>query len=153
MSAMEDRIRVIVHDAEVVTVPLVDNLTASNAAPKASTVGAAINRKADADRVMEYVTITFDGVESDLQGVIIATGEDIPADSSQNAKSIAETFTEIAGQITDAIDEAVRTAQTGVVMLVENIAPDATTHNVSLAGLMATAAEVETMIDQVLAGQ
>lgn len=198
MSAMEDKIRVIVHDASVVTVPLVDNLTASNAAPKASTVGAAIAQKADADRVMEYVTITFNDIESDQQGLILATGEDIPADSSQNAPTVAQRLEEIdektaedilyeaggsatvkaaveaavaginnkidttlavTGGIAEAaatgtaISAAVETARAGVALSVEGIAADATTHDVSLAGLMATTAEVQTAIDEVLAGQ
>ena len=48
--------------------------------------------------------------------------------------------------------EAIASAQTGVVFSVETILPD-TNHNVSLAERMATVAQVNTMIDQVLAGQ
>lgn len=54
--------------------------------------------------------------------------------------------------IATAKTEAIASAQTGVVFSVETILPD-TNHNVSLAERMATVAQVNTMIDQVLAGQ
>jgi hypothetical protein len=102
---------------------------------------------------MQHVTITFNEIESDNQGVILATGEDIPVNSDSGAVSIADKFEAVADQIEDAIDEAVQTAQTGVAMSVENIAPDSTTHDISLAGLLATTAGVNAAIDEVLAGQ
>lgn len=153
MPDLNDMVRLIVSDASVVTVPLVDNLTASNAAPKASTVGAALALKVDTATIMQHVTITFNEIESDNQGVILATGEDIPVNSDSGAVSIADKFEAVADQIEDAIDEAVQTAQTGVAMSVENIAPDSTTHDISLAGLLATTAGVNAAIDEVLAGQ
>lgn len=88
MSELNDMVRVYVGDADVVTVPLVDNLTASNAAPKASTVGAALAQKVDTDSVMEHVSITVDGIASDNQGVILINGDDIPIDDTQGADDI-----------------------------------------------------------------
>lgn len=90
MSELNESVYITVGDATVVTVPLVDNLTSSNAAPKASTVGAALDEKVDASDIMEYVTITFDGVESDNQGVLIVDSDDIPYDGSNNAPSIKD---------------------------------------------------------------
>ena len=81
---LNEEIRVTVEDAPAITVntPLVHNLTADNAAPTAKTVGDALEAKVDADDVMEHVTITFDGIESDNQGVLLVSAEDIPLTDS-----------------------------------------------------------------------
>ena len=81
---LNEEIRVTVEDAPAITVntPLVHNLTADNAAPTAKTVGDALALKVNADDVMEHVTITFDGIESDNQGVLLVSAEDIPLTDS-----------------------------------------------------------------------
>lgn len=81
---LNEEIMVTVEDAPAITVntPLVQNLTADNAAPTAKTVGDALAAKVDADDVMEHVTITFDGIESDQQGVLLVSAEDIPLTDS-----------------------------------------------------------------------
>ena len=81
---LNEEIRVTVEDAPAITVntPLVQNLTADNAAPTAKTVGDALEAKVDAEDVMEHVTITFDGIESDNQGVLLVSAEDIPLTDS-----------------------------------------------------------------------
>ena len=124
MSDLNDMVRVYVGDADVVTVPLVDNLTASNAAPKASTVGAALAEKVDTDSVMEHVSITVDGIESDNQGVILINGDDIPIDDTQGADDI-KTYVDAIGAKTaeDIVYESGETAtiKTVVDALAEDI--------------------------------
>ena len=124
MSELNDMVRVYVGDADVVTVPLVDNLTASNAAPKASTVGAALAQKVDTDSVMEHVSITVDGIASDNQGVILINGDDIPIDDTQDADDI-KTYVDAIGAKTaeDIIYESGETATIKEVVdaLAENI--------------------------------
>ena len=78
MSELNDNIRFTINDAPVVTVPLVQNFTATNAAPTAKYVGDALDAKLDTADVMEHVTITLDGVQSDNQGVLLVSAEDIP---------------------------------------------------------------------------
>ena len=78
MSELNDNIRFTIDDAPVVTVPLVQNFTATNAAPTAKYVGDALAAKLDTADVMEHVTITLDGVQSDNQGVLLVSAEDIP---------------------------------------------------------------------------
>ena len=90
MSELIENIDVTVDDAPVATVPLVDNFTADNAAPKASAVGTALASKVDASAVMEHVTITVDGQESDNQGVILLYGDDIPIDDTTDAPSVKD---------------------------------------------------------------
>lgn len=99
MSELNENISVTVDDAPVATVPLVNNLTADNAAPKASTVGAALALKADAATIMENVTITVDGQESDAQGVILLYGSDIPIDESTNAPDIKTAVEAVEGKL------------------------------------------------------
>ena len=88
MSELNEEVRVTVDDAPVATVPLVENFTADNAAPKASFVGSALAGKADIATIMNYVTISVDGQESDNQGVILLYGDDIPVDDTNNAPSV-----------------------------------------------------------------
>ena len=78
MSELNDNISFTINDAPVVTVPLVQNFTATNAAPTAKYVGDALAAKLDTADVMEHVTITLDGVQSDNQGVLLVSAEDIP---------------------------------------------------------------------------
>ena len=90
MSELNEEVRVTVDDAPVATVPLVDNFTADNAAPKASAVGTALAAKADIANIMNYVTITVDGQESDNQGVILLNADEIPIDDTNNAPSVKD---------------------------------------------------------------
>lgn len=80
MSELNENVEVTIDDATVVTVPLVENFTATNAAPTAKFVGDALAEKVDTDGIMEAVRITFNGIESDNQGVILASGDDIPVE-------------------------------------------------------------------------
>lgn len=84
MSELNENVEVTIDDATVVTVPLVENFTATNAAPTAKFVGDALAEKVDTDGIMEAVRITFNGIESDNQGIIMASADDIPVeDGSQ----------------------------------------------------------------------
>jgi hypothetical protein len=83
MSELNESVNVTIDDATVITVPLVTNLTATNAAPTAKTVGDALADKVDTEHIMESVTIKVNEVSSDNQGQIILRGDDIPiAESS-----------------------------------------------------------------------
>ena len=97
MSELNESVHVVFDDSTVITVPLVTNLTATNAAPTAKTVGDALAGKVDAESVMQHVRITVDGVQSDNQGVILIDGSEIPVDDTENAPSIKDAI--------DAVDQ------------------------------------------------
>lgn len=78
MSELNEAVTVTVDDATVITVPLVTNLTATNAAPTAKTVGDALAGKVDTDSIMESVTIKVNDEQSDNQGQILIDGTGIP---------------------------------------------------------------------------
>ena len=78
MSELNETVNVTVDDATVITVPLVTNLTATNAAPTAKTVGDALASKVDTDSVMEHVTVKVNNEQSDNQGQILIDGTGIP---------------------------------------------------------------------------
>lgn len=78
MSELNEGVQVTVDDATVITVPLVTNLTATNAAPTAKTVGDALAGKVDAEHIMENVTIKVNNESSDNQGQILLDGSEIP---------------------------------------------------------------------------
>lgn len=84
------RIQMGVRAVSVVTVSLDDTLSISGKAADAKAVGDALAGKADIDTLMNNVTITVDGAESDNQGVILLYGEDIPVDDSNNAPTVAD---------------------------------------------------------------
>ena len=95
MSDLNESVHVTFDDATVITVPLVTNLTATNAAPTAKTVGDALAAKVDAESVMQHVRITVDGVQSDNQGVVLIDGTQIPADGSDGAQTIRQALDSI----------------------------------------------------------
>jgi len=78
MSELNETVNVTVDDATVITVPLVTNLTATNAAPTAKTVGDALASKVDTDSIMEHVTVKVNNEQSDNQGQILIDGTGIP---------------------------------------------------------------------------
>lgn len=78
MSELNETVNVTVDDATVITVPLVTNLTATNAAPTAKTVGDALAAKVDTDSIMEHVTIKVNDEQSDNQGQILIDATGIP---------------------------------------------------------------------------
>jgi len=85
---LNEEIEEVVDDATVITVNIDDTLSVSGEAADAKAVGDALADKVDADDVMQHVTITFDGIQSDNQGVINAYGDDIPIDDTNNAPKI-----------------------------------------------------------------
>ena len=157
MSELIENIDVTVDDAPVATVPLVDNFTADNAAPKASAVGTALASKVDASAVMEHVTITVDGQESDNQGVILLYGDDIPVDDTNNAPSVkaridavdAKTAADINYAIGVSIKDKIDTvasdvATVGAKTANEIIYADTTTIKTKVDGIEATLGTVQT---------
>lgn len=101
MSELNEAVTVTVDDATVITVPLVTNLTATNAAPTAKTVGDALAGKVDADSIMESVTIKVNDEQSDNQGQILidATGIPIgPSDETTIAAAIEDVEEAIDGK-------------------------------------------------------
>ena len=89
MSELNETVNVSVDDATVITVPLVTNLTATNAAPTAKTVGDALASKVDEDEIMAHVTIKVNDEESDNQGKILIDGTGIPI-SEGSSTTIAD---------------------------------------------------------------
>ena len=89
MSELNETVNVSVDDATVITVPLVTNLTATNAAPTAKTVGDALVSKVDEDEIMVHVTIKVNDEESDNQGKILIDGTGIPI-SEGSSTTIAD---------------------------------------------------------------
>ena len=85
---LNEEIEEVVDDATVITVNIDNTLSVSGEAADAKAVGDALADKVDADDVMQHVTITFDGIPSDNQGVINAFGDDIPIDDTNNAPKI-----------------------------------------------------------------
>ena len=157
MSELIENIDVTVDDAPVATVPLVDNFTADNAAPKASAVGTALASKVDASAVMEHVTITVDGQESDNQGVILLYGDDIPVDDTNNAPTVKAAIQTVdaktAADISYAIGVSVKSKIDSVVSDVatvgaktanEIIYADTTTIKSKVDGIEATLGTVQT---------
>ena len=98
MSELNETVNVTVDDATVITVPLVTNLTATNAAPTAKTVGDALASKVDADSIMESVTIKVNDEQSDNQGQILIDATGIPI-SEGSSTTIADAV--------EAVEEAV----------------------------------------------
>lgn len=96
MSELNEGVQVEIDDATVITVPLVTNLTATNAAPTAKTVGDALASKVDVDSIMESVTIKVNNEQSDNQGQILIDGTEIPI-SDGSTTSIKDAV--------DAVDE------------------------------------------------
>lgn len=89
MSELNETVNVTVDDATVITVPLVTNLTATNAAPTAKTVGDALAGKVDTDTIMEHVTVKVNNEQSDNQGQILIDGTGIPI-SEGSSTTIAD---------------------------------------------------------------
>ena len=85
---LNEEVEMVVEDATVITTPIDETLTISGDAADAKAVGDALADKVDADDVMQHVTITFDGIQSDNQGVLLVNGDDIPIDDSNNAPDI-----------------------------------------------------------------
>lgn len=98
MSELNETVNVTVDDATVITVPLVTNLTATNAAPTAKTVGDALASKVDADSIMESVAIKVNDEQSDNQGQILIDATGIPI-SEGSSTTIADAV--------EAVEEAV----------------------------------------------
>ena len=82
------RVRMTVRGAEVVTVPIDPTLSIAGQAADAKATGDALAGKVDTASIMEHVRITFDGVQSDNQGQILAYAGDIPM--AEGGDSIAE---------------------------------------------------------------
>lgn len=90
MSELNEGVNVTVDDATVITVPLVTTFTATNAAPTAKAVGDALADKVDTESIMESVRITWNGIESDNQGVILADADDLPVDENNSVKDVLD---------------------------------------------------------------
>lgn len=92
MSELNTNVLMTVQAGPVANTPIDDTLSIAGEAADAKAVGDALANKVDTTGVMEHVTITFDGIQSDNSGVILAYGDDIPIDDSAGADSIKETI-------------------------------------------------------------
>lgn len=97
----------------------------------------------------------FDDDEADISLLFTKVGSLETATETMVTTSMIDTTLAESGKVADAgaTGTAIATAVAGAVFSVEGITPDLTTHNVSLETLLATTAEVQTAIDQMLAGQ
>ena len=119
MSELNEGVNVTVDDATVITVPLVTTFTATNAAPTAKAVGDALADKVDTESIMESVRITWNGIESDNQGVILADADDLPVeDGGDSVKDVLDAhgesidgMTEDIAEINEAITQVTATAE------------------------------------------
>lgn len=96
MSELNTNVLMTVQAGPVANTPIDDTLSIAGEAADAKAVGDALANKVDADSIMEAVRITFDGIESDNQGIILAYGDDIPIDDSAGADSIKEAIDAVA---------------------------------------------------------
>ena len=151
------RIRMSVRGSSVVTVSLDDTLTISGKAADAKAVGDALALKVDADSIMEDVTITVDGQQSDNQGVILLYGDDIPIDDTNNAPTVKAAIQTVdaktAADINYAIGVSVKSkidsvasdvATVGAKTANEIIYADTTTIKSKVDGIEATLGTVQT---------
>lgn len=123
MSELNDTVNVTVDDATVITVPLVTNLTATNAAPTAKTVGDALAEKVDTDTIMAHVTIKVNEESSDNQGQILLDASEIPI-SDGSTTSIKDALDAVDAKTAADINYA--TGQT-IKAKIDAVASDATT--------------------------
>ena len=95
MSELNTNVMMTVQAGPVANTPIDSTLSIAGNAADAKAVGDALEAKVDISSIMETVRITFDGIESDNQGIILAYGDDIPIDNGNGAKSIKETIEDV----------------------------------------------------------
>lgn len=107
------RVQMTVHGASVVTVPIDDTLAIAGQAADAKAVGDALDAKVDEASIMESVRITWNGIESDNQGVILADADDLPVDENNSVKDVLDAHGDAIDGLSGTVDDAVLvTAQT-----------------------------------------
>lgn len=108
---LNDRVRQVVRDSEVITVPIDTTLTVSGEAADAKAVGDALALKADKSELQTQVNVN--GQAPDNQGTILVRAEHIPMGEEPGAQSVQEAVEDL--QEMDASGLMMdRTAQTPV---------------------------------------
>ena len=97
------RVNMTVRGASVVTVPIDDTLAIAGQAADAKAVGDALDAKVDAASIMQSVQITWNGIQSDNQGVILADADDLPVDENDSVKDVLDAH----GEDIDGLGEAI----------------------------------------------
>ena len=95
MSELNEGVRVVVTDAEVITVPIDASLTHSGEAADAKAVGDALDLKADKREIQTAVTVN--GQRADAQGLILVTGADT-AMSATDSRTVKAAVDEVAAR-------------------------------------------------------
>lgn len=83
---LNDVVEEVVHDSEVITVPIDDTLSVSGEAADAKAVGDALDLKADKSELSTAVNVN--GQSADAQGNILVYGNHIPMSNAQGAQSV-----------------------------------------------------------------
>lgn len=85
---LNDRVRQVVRDSEVITVPIDTTLTVSGEAADAKAVGDALAEKADKSELSTAVSVN--GQTADKQGMILLYADDIPMSDAEDAESVKD---------------------------------------------------------------
>lgn len=101
------RVNMTVRGASVVTVPIDDTLSISGQAADAKATGDALDAKVDATDIMQTVRITWNGIESDNQGVILADADDLPVDENDSVKDVLDAHGEAIDELGGTVENAV----------------------------------------------
>ena len=115
------RINMIVRGASVVTVPIDDTLAIAGQAADAKAVGDALDAKVDAEDIMESVRITWNGIESDNQGVILADADDLPVDGDDSVADVLGAHGEAIDELGEAIEGLSGTVDDAVLVTAQTL--------------------------------
>ena len=115
------RINMIVRGASVVTVPIDDTLAIAGQAADAKAVGDALEAKVDAEDIMESVRITWNGIESDNQGVILADADDLPVDGNDSVADVLGAHGEAIDELGEAIEGLSGTVDDAVLVTAQTL--------------------------------
>ena len=85
---LNDRVRQVVRDSEVITVPIDPSLSVSGEAADAKAVGDALAEKADKAELSTAVSVN--GQTADAQGMILLYADDIPMSDAEGAESVKD---------------------------------------------------------------
>ena len=115
------RIQMVVRGASVVTVPIDDTLAIAGQAADAKAVGDALADKVDAESIMESVQITWNGVQSDNQGIILADADDLPVDGNDSVKDVLDAHGEAIDELGEAIEGLSGTVDDAVLVTAQEL--------------------------------
>lgn len=115
------RVNMTVRGASVVTVPIDSSLSISGQAADAKATGDALAAKVDAESIMESVQITWNGVQSDNQGVILADADDLPVDGNDSVKDVLDAHGEAIDELGETIEGLSGTVDDAVLVTAQTL--------------------------------